>query len=248
MSNRLLACLFQIANSNVVLSMLLEYEDALRAAARLVSGVDQDVRKSLVRVKGREERYSEKFVTLLEERLGKFSDGGITWSVATHISDKQSGEETDTGSDMFISASIGYAGVSAPIQKGFQVQAKINKNTRFGISVDSPDRLAGQCEKMLKNSEQSYVFAYGEKSTSVLLARSVLDAKPKSLTNLSHQSVEEVFYDFFSCTVGDRKLFAANNEGLQKVVDSLRFDAGVRIVGKPTRRPKVRLLKAKNPS
>ncbi|WP_206519221.1 hypothetical protein, partial [Mesorhizobium sp. M7A.F.Ca.US.005.03.2.1] len=66
--------------------MLTRFEHAMRAAAEKVAAVDRDVRLKLVTVKGREERYSEKFVTLLDERMSNFSDGGVTWSVATHIS------------------------------------------------------------------------------------------------------------------------------------------------------------------
>lgn len=39
--------------------MLKEFDDAMRSAAELVANVDRDVRKKLVRVAGREERYSE---------------------------------------------------------------------------------------------------------------------------------------------------------------------------------------------
>jgi|TARA_B110000908_G_C10241333_1_gene446272 hypothetical protein len=127
--------------------MLSKHDDALRAAAGAFANVGRDVRQKLVRVTGREERYSEKFVTILEERFDGKVDNGLYWTVSTHISDKQSGEETATGSDLFVSIEIAFEGVKI-VSKGIQAQAKINKNKRSGLSVDSKVRLKAQCETM----------------------------------------------------------------------------------------------------
>lgn len=181
----------------------------------------------MVKVTGREERYTEKFVTLLDERLDGFNEGGLTWGVATHVSDKQSGQETATGSDMFVSVTMNIQGMF--VQKGFQAQAKINKNNKFGLSVDSKPRLIEQCKAMLSNSESSFVFAYGEQNTKILRASSVLEAGNNSLTNLKTQRIEDFYYDFFICRAGDRKLFAENEQELQTKVNVLHKDAAALI-------------------
>ena len=130
--------------------MLKRYDDAMRAAARVVADVDAEVRRKLVKVIGREERFTEKFVTLLEERLDGYENGGISWRVVTHVADKQNGQETRTGADLFISLSMSFDGIL--VQKGVQAQAKINKNKKYGLRVDSKDRLRRQCVLMLDRS------------------------------------------------------------------------------------------------
>lgn len=207
--------------------MLKKFDDAMKSAAELVANIDRDVRRKLVRVTGREERYTEKFVTLLDERLDGFSEGGLSWKVATHVSDKQSGQETATGSDLFVSVTMDIDGLF--VQKGFQAQAKINKNKKFGLSVDSKSRLLTQCKAMLSNSESSFVFAYGEQDTKILSANSVLEAGKNSITKLRTQRTEDFFYDFFICRTGDRKLFAKDARELQAQVERLHKDAAALI-------------------
>lgn len=205
--------------------MLRRYEDAMRAAARLVADVDAEVRDKLVKVEGREERYTEKFVTLLDERLGGFKDGGIRWGVTTHIADKQSGQETRTGADLFISLSLNFDGVQ--VQKGIQAQAKINKNKQFGISVDSKPRLLKQCETMLTNSQESFVFLYGNQGTKIVRARTVVEALPTELSNLITDNTADFFFDFFVCKYGDRGLYAGTPRSLQKLVEEKEYKAAV---------------------
>lgn len=227
--------------------MLREFDDAMRSAAELVANIDRDVRRKLVRVTGREERYSEKFVTLLEERLGGFHEGGLSWQVSTHISDKQSGEETATGADLFVSIEMDFRGAS--VQKGFQAQAKINKNRSFGLAVDSRTRLLNQCKAMLQNSDSSFVFAYGEQETKILHAQSVVEADGISPTHLTTQRVSEFFYEFFVCRKGDRELFANTAEDLQNLTRKFHYAASTlikvsdsramsRIRPRPVRRPR----------
>lgn len=209
--------------------MLTRFEHAIRAAAEKVAAVDRDVRRKLVTVKGREERYSEKFVTLLDERLSNFSDGGVVWSVATHISDKQSGQETRTGADLFISLELSFDGLY--VQKGIQAQSKVNKNSRYGLRVDSKVRLERQCRRMILNSPESFVFAFGEQGTKIVKASSVLDSLPNNLSDLVTQSPVDFFYDFFVCRVGDHDLFAVDERDLQLKVQELEYRAVALISG-----------------
>ena len=207
--------------------MLKKFDEQMRLAAELVANVDRDVRKKLVRVRAREDRYSEKFVTLLDERLSNFSGGNLVWQVSTHISDKQSGQETATGSDLFISITID--GQRRSVKKGIQAQAKVNKNKRCGLSVDSKPRLVNQCKSMLCNSESSFVFAYGEETTKVLSARSVLEAGKNSIRDLKTQPLQDFFYAFFVCRIGDQELYADNDESLQELVNRLHSKYALRI-------------------
>jgi|TARA_B110000908_G_C10241333_1_gene446271 hypothetical protein len=94
---------------------------------------------------------------------------------------------------------------------------------------------------MLANSDSSFVFAYGEQSTKVLKAQAVLDAEKTGLTNLTTQSVSELFYDMFVCKAGGRHLAAKDNQTLQGMVQEMHWDAGVRITladHKPVRKRK----------
>ncbi len=210
--------------------MLNEFDDALRKAAQLVSDIDRDVRQKLHRVKGREERFSEKFVTLLDERLDGYSNGGVAWSTETHVSDKQSGQEQAVGSDFFISLNLNFKGIQ--IQKGIQVQAKVNQHTKYGLRVDSKPKLLKQCEKMLTNSDSSFVFVYGERDTKILSAQSVVDSGETSLTNLITRPVQDFFYDFFVCREGDRRLHSHDNVLLQSLVTEFQYAAVAKIMAK----------------
>lgn len=211
--------------------MLTRYEDAMRAAARVVADVDAEVRRKLVTIEGREERYTEKFVTLLEDRLDGFSDGGVNWAVATHVADKQSGQETRTGADIFISLTMKLDGFV--VKKGIQVQAKINKNKRYRLGFDSKPRLIKQCATMLSNSEASFVFAYGEQGTKVVRARAILEVEPSLLPGLTSENTADFFYDFFICKEGDRSLHADSLQNLQNLVKRLEYKSVVKIAAKP---------------
>jgi hypothetical protein len=209
--------------------MIRIFDDAMRAAADLVAGVDRDVRTKLVTVRGREDRYTEKFATLLDERLSKLVDGGVRWRVSTHVSDKQSGQENRTGADLFIGLELDFQ--KFKVQKGIQIQSKINKNPRFGISVDSKSRLRSQCETMTKNTQESFVFLFGQQETKIAKAGSVLDVLPMGLSGLTTQSPRDFFYDFFVCRYGDRSLFAKDDRALQDLVRRLEYSAAVLITG-----------------
>ncbi len=205
--------------------MLQRYEDALRAAADIVAAADRDTRRKLVSVIGREERYSEKLITMLEERLDGFSEGGVRWEVLTNITDKQSGQETRTGADLLIALNMKFDGFS--VSKGVQVQAKVNSNKVRGFGVDSRSRLNRQCEIMLGNSPESYVFSYGRQITKIVKAQAVLDLRNATLSDIVSLSVSDFFYDFFICRVGDRDMTATSHADLQRLTSRLEAKAGV---------------------
>ena len=204
------------------------YEDAFEAAAERIAGAERDTRRRLVEVDGEEENFSAKFMSLFEERLDGFEDGGVSWRVATYLTKKQSGQETALGADMLIA--IRMLLDSEVIAKGFLVQAKVNHRPYYGLAVDSRSRLNGQCRAMIKHTDESYVFAYGQQGTKVLKAGTLLTAG-SNLSEIPSKTVGGFFGDVFHCWAGTHSIDARSTRELRELAREYEARSALLIAG-----------------
>lgn len=207
--------------------MLLHYENEIRAVAERVADAEREARSIVGNLVGREEKYTEVLRTKIEEKLDGFKEGGVSWRVITYTTDKQSGEESAVGADLIIAFDITLDGIRE--QKGIMVQAKVNKNVRYGISVDGVGRLRKQCNDMREQSSDAYVFVYGGPSTKVLTADGILTGAP--LSKLSNKGVGQFFGDIMMCWAGDSKIRASGHRQLEEIVKRMAAKAGVILKG-----------------
>ena len=205
--------------------MLLAYQNEIRAAVERVAEAERQARKMVGSIVGREEKYTEVFRTHLERELNGFSEGGVTWHVLTYTTDKQSGQEGRIGADLVVALGVELGG--ARQWKGFLVQAKVNHNVRYGVSVDSFARLKGQCADMLRHTKESYVFAYGNQSTKVLKAGNVIAGAP--LSQIPDKAMSEFFGDVMMCWLGDPAVVANDHRQLETLVRQMEGKSGVLI-------------------
>lgn len=203
--------------------MLTSYENEMAAAVGRVAEAERRARQIVGDVEGREEKYTEVFRTHLESLLNNFSEGRVSWRVVTYTTDKQSGQETRIGADLVVAVDISLDGVRQ--SKGFLVQAKVNKNTRYGVSVDSRRTLDGQCGVMRTHSNEAYVFAYGNQSTKVLKANSVLSGA--ALSDIPNKGIGEFFGEVMMCWAGDPKIAAHSHRELETLVKRMEGRSGV---------------------
>jgi hypothetical protein len=215
------------------------YFDALRAAADKVVEADRQTRQKLVRVRGRETRYTTAFLTRLEDQLNGFDEAGIRWSVHVHEPDKQNKEEELTGADMLVALDLDIEGMR--LRKGFLAQAKVNTNPVFGnVRISGHDRLVDQCDAMLFHSPESFVFVYGEDATLVVPAIGVHALDARGIGRLRRSTVHEFFYDFFTCWIGDRGISVDSPAALQGLSAEMAAKRSAYIKGKSTREFAVR--------
>jgi hypothetical protein len=207
--------------------VLLDYENEIRAVAERVADAEREARNIVGNLTGREEKYTEVLRTKIEEKLDGFHEGGVSWHVVTYTTDKQSGEEGVMGADLVVAFDITLNG--AREQKGILVQAKVNKNVRYGISVDGIGRLRAQCGDMNNQSSDAYVFVYGSPTTKVLTADGVITGAP--LSKLSNKGIGEFFRDIMMCWAGDSKIRASNHRELERIVKGMVAKAGLLLKG-----------------
>lgn len=205
--------------------MLISYRNGMRAAIAQIAEAERRTRVMIGDVKGREEKYTEVFRTHLETLLNGFSEGGVTWHVVTYTTDKQSGQESEIGADLVVALAMNLDGVTQ--SKGFLVQAKVNKNVRSGVSVDSIAKLRSQCHNMTELTNDAYVFAYGQQNTKVLKALNVLTEA--SLSEISDKGIVEFFEDVMMCWLGDPGISARNHSDLENLVKAMEARSGALI-------------------
>jgi hypothetical protein len=208
--------------------MLRSYENEMRAAAERIAEAERLTRRMVGDVTGREEKYTEVFRTHLEQQLDGFSEGDVSWRVVTYTTDKQSGQEKRVGADLVVAVGIDLDGFKQ--WKGFLVQAKVNKNIRHGVSVDSLPRLINQCRNMQRHTNEAYVFAYGNQSTKVLKAINVVTRAP--LSEIAQKSIGEFFSDVMMCWAGDPNLVANDHRQLETLVEQMEGKSGVLLKAK----------------
>lgn len=201
--------------------MLRLYEVELSALAERIAEAEREARNLAGPVGGREERYTEQLRAQIHQKLNGFSEGALTCKVFTHSTDRS--REQLTGADLAIGVDFSLNGVRA--QKGVLVQAKENKNKRYGVTVDSLPRLKRQCVTMRSHTKESFVFAYGEQATRVLPTLPIITGATPS--RIHAITISEFFQQLFLCWRGDEDIQVASQRQLATAVEEMEARSGL---------------------
>ena len=156
-----------------------------------------------------EPEFTVKLTTKIEDRLKNINLAGVRWNAKILTDRGAKAEEKIIGADF-----MGVLEIDLPdykVKKGFLVQAKMSGN------INSPD-LMEQCQKMLKHSNESFVFIYDKDGISVIKASEILNSESK-FSQLPRMSAEEFYYEHFKCFIGDHAIKSANGENLYELME-----------------------------
>ena len=130
--------------------------------------------------------------------------GGVTWNAHILTSSGQSAEEKRYGADF-----RGVLDIDIPdysVKKGFLIQAK-KAEPYNPLREDRWKVLISQCEKMVKCTPASFVFAYSrKKGIRVIPEVSVLGSMSRDVFGLYNYGVQNFFENHIKCFIGDCRL------------------------------------------
>ena len=168
----------------------------LRTLSILIDGVIAQKCRRHYEADTQEHQLSSRIAEALEHEMRGMRIGDMTVRIAVQeLSDRGRGsKERQVGADLYVSIVVedGHASVS----KGMLIQSKWDSTAKSDAG-----RLREQCERMLRRSKDSYVWAYGPDGVSVLPANG--DPLAAASRGDGDRTVGELLSDGVACTAGD---------------------------------------------
>jgi hypothetical protein len=181
-----------------------DFDDSMREAAHAAA----EASKNAMREMRKRNAYDEDDVTgvLLGELNAALRGrvGGFKWEakILRHRKGKAA-EEQAMGADILLE--IKTKGIGRDYKKGVLIQSK---KVERGSELSSGElaRLQDQCETMLSHSPSSYVFDYSTTGVRCSSANKIRNTASGELYENCEMTAFRFFFDFFRCTIGDRKV------------------------------------------
>ena len=193
------------------------------AASRLLTAANKTRDDMVAQTLPDEPAVTSALVARFRDALDGYDKAGIRWSAKILSSHGPGAEEATFGADF-----LGVLQIQFPefkIKKGFLAQAKKqNEGTKF--SSTEWNRLVGQCEKMMKYSNTSFVFIYSLNGFFVVPAVSVLACRgPEDLHTLHPVRIHHFYKLHFRCFVGDYGI----RDSSPSILEELRYRNGLEV-------------------
>jgi hypothetical protein len=152
--------------------------------------------------------------------------GGISWRRKVLTAAGPGSQERRFGADF-----LGVLTIDLPdyrVQKGFLAQAKL---VRKGWALPRHEyrRTAGQCDRMLGLSPDSFLFLYTPRGVWVASAKAVVANKGEELDGLFTRSIGSFFELHFGSYIGDRKISASTPTTLEGLVRRTDVRRGIEL-------------------
>ena len=119
------------------------------------------------------------------------------------------------------------------VRKGFLAQAKLIAPGEK-ISTSEYDRMKRQCDIMLDNTPDSFVFLYSTESIRIVPAIAIVSSQPINPHDLYSRGISRFYEDHFACFVGDRRLHAPDVRTLEAIADENRARNALALFAKAT--------------
>ena len=196
------------------------------AASRLNTAANKTRDDMLEKTLPDEPAVTSALVTRFRDALDGYEKAGIRWSAKILSSHGHGAEEGMFGADF-----LGVLQIEFPefeIRKGFLAQAK-RQNEGTKLSSTEWNRLVGQCERMMKYSNTSFVFIYSLNGFFVVSAVSVLACRdPEDLHTLHPMKIHHFYKHHFRCFVGDYGI----RDSTPSILEELRYRKGLEVKAK----------------
>jgi hypothetical protein len=219
---------------------MLRIDDAAPFAQKLTAATQRTVHDLAVGEIRHEEPFSDELCGRLKETLQDFETATLRWQVDLVTEEKgrarlsasslsKYDEEKIFGADLVMVLDIETAEYN--VKKGFLAQAKrIGPSQR--LSENERQRLVAQCKKMLKFTQDAFVFVYSADAIRPLRANAVVAADGRNLSQLPTYDIDVVYQDFAICWVGDTNIQAADRASLEELRARVDAKAAIRIEGR----------------
>jgi len=182
-----------------------------------------------------EPTFSARLATRIQDGLRALVLDGVTISAhIRNLADRGTGAaEAVYGADLLVVLRVDTD--DDTVNKGALIQAKGNTG-REGVRVTGEqrhrlqvttltERFRTQCDRMLAFTPASFVWVYHDMGVRSATAASVTEGSPgRSRTTVASTDIADFVDGLLACTIGDRRLNAADN----RTLDQLLVDAGAR--------------------
>jgi hypothetical protein len=155
----------------------------------------------------------------IERAINGLSIRGLHWSAATLTSLVARSQEKRYGADFLGVFQIRLTDYE--VAKGFLAQAK-RLDASGNLGAKERKRLRNQCERMLRQTPDSFVFLLSSNPVRVVPAISVVagDNEPSSLYD---HGLRTFFENHFTCFIGDRLFKTSDARTLDDVLTAPRY-------------------------
>jgi len=181
---------------------------ALRAAARRVAEAGSLAAEALA--DGRvqlEPAFTERMLGSIDHLMNGYVDRGIQWTSFSLTDRVRNSQEKEFGADFAGVLDIDVADYK--VKKGFLVQARRIEPFETMVANERR-RMVKQCRKMLKHTNDAFVFLYSITGISVVPAAVVVNATFTNPHDLKPTSLQQFYEAHFECIIGDRKISVAD--------------------------------------
>jgi hypothetical protein len=167
-----------------------------------------------------EPAFTDRMLGAIEEAMRDYHAKGVSWTAKTLTDRGRNAQEHRHGADF-----AGVLSIDLPefkVKKGFLAQAKMLE-PRAGMPKSEFHRMKGQCEAMLTQTPDSFVFLYSRDGVTVVPAVSVVSSEPRNPHELYSRSISRFYEEHFESFIGDRRVNAptpAMLEELRRGVDA----------------------------
>ncbi|MBI3184676.1 MAG: hypothetical protein HYZ28_21275 [Myxococcales bacterium] len=187
----------------------------VRAAAAHVGGAVERASEALR--EGRVEQepaFTDRMLGAIEEAMRDYRVKGVTWTAKTLTDRGRNAQEHRHGADF-----AGVLSVDLPdfnVKKGFLAQAKLIEPGQ-PISKVEFERMQAQCDLMLKQTPDSFVFLYSRDGVAVVPAIAIVSSGQRNPHELYSRSISRFYEEHFESFIGDRRLNAPTAAMLEEI-------------------------------
>lgn len=194
---------------------LVNYDESVSEIVRVMSrAVNRRITAVCNGEVTQEPDFTSQMVGAIQEAVWDYRAAGISWT-ARVLSDRGRGaEESLIGADLLAVLNVNLRGYH--VSKGFLAQGKLN----YDASAAERSRMERQCDKMLKVTDEAFVFHYSSTGVNVVRASEYVPADTS--TTLYHAPIEVFLEHHLRCIIGDRSLRTATPGQMQQLIERVR--------------------------
>jgi hypothetical protein len=161
-----------------------------------------------------EPAFTDRMLGAIEEAMRHYQAKGVSWTAKTLTDRGRNAQEHRHGADF-----AGVLSIDLPefkVKKGFLAQAKLVE-PRETMPKGEFERMKAQCELMLAQTPDSFLFLYSRDGVTIVPAVSVVSSEPRNPHEFYSRSVSRFYEEHFESFIGDRRLNAPTPAMLDEI-------------------------------
>ena len=213
--------------------MFHRFDEAIQAAVGQIVSQTDDLCGRIGRSVHDEDDFTSRMADRIERSVDGAFVGGMSWRVETRklLWRGPQSEERRFGADLGLVLRM--SGKGFDVSKGYLIQAKMVDHIDLELFSKPPfsksDRVFGQCEDMLRTTNEAYVWLYSPVGISVLRAGSMVNTSPELVPQMRRQSLHGFMTRAFMSWSGDYRLGDLSKKSLEMMTEEFRVKQAVLI-------------------